>query len=63
MNFYDPVCQDDKLGGFFNQLRDDGTVYDSTTKVLLKDHLLAKGYPPKLAPNGAARWTKSNKVY
>ena len=32
LKFYDPVCRDDNLGGFFNQLRDDGTVYDRTTK-------------------------------
>ena len=32
LKFYDPVCRDDKFGGFFNQLRDDGTVYDRTTK-------------------------------
>ena len=23
--FYDPICRDDELGGFHNQLRDDGT--------------------------------------
>ena len=32
LKFYDPICKDEKLGGFFNQLRDDGTVYDSSTK-------------------------------
>ena len=32
LKFYDPICKDEKLGGFFNQLRDDGTVYDSKTK-------------------------------
>ena len=32
LKFYDPICKDEKLGGFFNQLRDDGTVYDSSRK-------------------------------
>ena len=30
--FYDPIVRDDALGGFHNQLRDDGSVYDSRTK-------------------------------
>jgi mannose/cellobiose epimerase-like protein (N-acyl-D-glucosamine 2-epimerase family) len=30
--FYDPVVRDDTLGGFHNQLRDDGSVYDEATK-------------------------------
>jgi len=30
--FYDPVCADVELGGFHNQLRDDGTVYDRNRK-------------------------------
>ena len=32
LKFYDPIFKDEKLEGFFNQLRDDGTVYDSKTK-------------------------------
>jgi mannose/cellobiose epimerase-like protein (N-acyl-D-glucosamine 2-epimerase family) len=32
LGFYDPVVRDDKLGGFHNQLRDDGSVYDALTK-------------------------------
>ena len=30
--FYDSRVRDDKGGGFNNQLRDDGTVYDAKTK-------------------------------
>jgi mannose/cellobiose epimerase-like protein (N-acyl-D-glucosamine 2-epimerase family) len=32
LGFYDPIVRDDDLGGFNNQLRDDGTVYDKNTK-------------------------------
>jgi mannose/cellobiose epimerase-like protein (N-acyl-D-glucosamine 2-epimerase family) len=32
LSFYDPIVRDDELGGFNNQLRDDGTVYDKNTK-------------------------------
>lgn len=32
LRFYDPIVRDDELGGFHNQLRDDGSVYDATTK-------------------------------
>ena len=30
--FYDPIVKDEALGGFNNQLRDDGTVYDAQSK-------------------------------
>lgn len=32
LSFYDPIVRDDEYGGFNNQLRDDGTVYDPLTK-------------------------------
>ncbi len=35
MTFYDPVVIDKEHGGFINQLRDDGSVYDYTTKHLV----------------------------
>ena len=30
--FYDPIARDDIAGGYNNQLRDDGTIYDKSTK-------------------------------
>ena len=30
--FYDPIARDDAVGGYNNQLRDDGTIYDRHTK-------------------------------
>ena len=35
MAFYHPTCIDDELGGYINQLRDDGSIYDRTTKHLV----------------------------
>lgn len=35
MSFYHPICMDYKLGGYVNQLRDDGSVFDWTTKHLV----------------------------
>ena len=35
MNFYHPTCMDAKYGGYINQLRDDGTIFDQTTKHLV----------------------------
>ena len=34
-DFYYPVCLDTKYGGYINQLRDDGTVFDGDTKHLV----------------------------
>lgn len=33
--FYHPACLDHELGGYINQMRDDGTVYDRMTKHLV----------------------------
>jgi len=33
--FYHPICIDEKFGGYINQLRDDGSVYDRNTKHLV----------------------------
>lgn len=35
MSFYHPVCIDGELGGYINQLRDDGSVFDRMTKHLV----------------------------
>ena len=35
ISFYHPVCIDTELGGYINQLRDDGTIFDRTTKHLV----------------------------
>jgi len=35
ISFYDPVCIDREYGGYINQLRDDGTVFDRKTKHLV----------------------------
>ena len=35
VDFYHPVCIDNELGGYINQLRDDGTVFDRMTKHLV----------------------------
>ncbi len=35
MAFYHPVCIDTELGGYINQLRDDGSVFDRMTKHLV----------------------------
>ena len=35
MSFYHPVCIDAELGGYINQLRDDGSVFDRMTKHLV----------------------------
>ncbi|MCY4542069.1 MAG: AGE family epimerase/isomerase [Rhodobacteraceae bacterium] len=35
IQFYHPVCMDHEFGGFINQLRDDGTVFDRLTKHLV----------------------------
>ena len=35
ISFYHPVCLDRELGGYINQLRDDGTVFDRWTKHLV----------------------------
>ena len=35
MSFYHPVCIDDELGGYINQLRDNGSIFDRTTKHLV----------------------------
>jgi len=35
MDFYHPRCIDNELGGFFHHFRDDGSIYDSSTKHLV----------------------------
>ncbi len=35
MSFYHPVCLDKELGGYINQLRDEGSVFDRMTKHLV----------------------------
>lgn len=35
ISFYHPACIDDELGGYINQLRDDGSIFDRTTKHLV----------------------------
>ncbi len=35
MSFYHPVCIDEELGGYINQLRDDGSIVDRMTKHLV----------------------------
>lgn len=35
LSFYYPVCIDEAFGGYINQLRDDGSVYDRMTKHLV----------------------------
>jgi len=35
MNFYHPRCIDYDLGGFFHHFRDDGSIYDSSTRHLV----------------------------
>lgn len=35
VDFYHPVCIDNELGGYINQLRDDGTIFDRMTKHLV----------------------------
>jgi mannose/cellobiose epimerase-like protein (N-acyl-D-glucosamine 2-epimerase family) len=35
MDFYHPTCLDMERGGYINQLRDDGTIYDRDTKHLV----------------------------
>lgn len=35
ISFYHPVCIDKDVGGYINQLRDDGTIFDPTTKHLV----------------------------
>ncbi len=35
ISFYHPVCIDSELGGYINQLRDDGTIFDRMTKHLV----------------------------
>ena len=35
MDFYHPVCIDKESGGFFHYFRDDGSVYDSSTRHLV----------------------------
>ena len=35
ISFYHPVCMDRELGGYINQLRDDGSVFDRKTKHLV----------------------------
>tara|TARA_B110000208_G_C11799942_1_gene441533 strand:- start:5035 stop:6228 length:1194 start_codon:yes stop_codon:yes gene_type:complete len=35
VNFYHPICMDTEYGGYINQLLDDGTVFDRTTKHLV----------------------------
>ena len=35
ISFYHPTCIDDEFGGYINQLRDDGSVYDRMTKHLV----------------------------
>ena len=35
MDFYHPTCMDMEDGGYINQMRDDGTVFDKVTKHLV----------------------------
>lgn len=35
ISFYHPICIDYELGGYINQLRDDGSIFDRTTKHLV----------------------------
>ena len=35
VNFYYPECIDEKLGGYINQFRDDGSIFDNQTKHLV----------------------------
>ncbi|NQW19264.1 MAG: AGE family epimerase/isomerase [Chloroflexi bacterium] len=35
VDFYYPACMDTKLGGYINQLRDDGSIFDERTKHLV----------------------------
>lgn len=35
LSFYDPICLDNELGGYINQLRDDDSIFDQMTKHLV----------------------------
>ena len=35
VHFYYPECIDEKLGGYINQFRDDGSIFDDQTKHLV----------------------------
>ena len=35
ISFYHPSCIDNEFGGYINQFRDDGTIYDRMTKHLV----------------------------
>ncbi len=35
VDFYYPACIDNDLGGYINQFRDDGSIYDDQTKHLV----------------------------
>ena len=35
MDFYHPICIDKESGGFFHHFRDDGSIYDSSTRHLV----------------------------
>ena len=35
ISFYHPACIDDEYGGYINQMRDDGSVFDRMTKHLV----------------------------
>ena len=35
MDFYHPICIDKEIGGFFHHFRDDGSIYDSSTRHLV----------------------------
>jgi mannose/cellobiose epimerase-like protein (N-acyl-D-glucosamine 2-epimerase family) len=35
MDFYHPQCMDKEAGGFFHHFRDDGSIYDSSTRHLV----------------------------
>ncbi|MEM7128210.1 MAG: AGE family epimerase/isomerase [Chloroflexota bacterium] len=35
LSFYHPICIDNELGGYINQLRDDGSIFDRMTKHLV----------------------------
>jgi mannose/cellobiose epimerase-like protein (N-acyl-D-glucosamine 2-epimerase family) len=35
IDFYHPACLDTEHGGYINQFRDDGTIYDRDTKHLV----------------------------
>ncbi|PKF81080.1 N-acylglucosamine 2-epimerase [Vibrio sp. vnigr-6D03] len=59
VDFYHPDCIDNKRGGYINQFRDDGSIFDMDTKHLVGTCRFAFNYSLAYLNNGDAQYQKA----